>query len=373
MCLRITVLSLCVAGALALTGCSAQPRPASAAPSPSAAPRLGSVPAAPRPYGPHLTILAASSSGAVVADPATASYRGYTSAGDLVWVDREAYRRDAEVTCAARCPDAVVSTFDEEGRPGPAWLRSGGRARPLALSGSPVRLVLTMRGPSDAVIAEGGRHDGDRIRVDRTDGTRLRVEVPSAAHVLWVEDLARTVALAVYGRPDGSGGTVLRFGRDSHGWRPVGHGVPVDGVWGGCVAGEGEPAVLAGPKATLLAREGPVPLRTDLQQVGECTAGRHGAVLLSRRLDGRGTPHTAMRGVDPAGHQVWARDLPAELEVAADPSGRNFALVGDGAMEIVGQDGQTISRRAGVDSALYTESGGLVVANRTGVLEWLKG
>ncbi|MFC4586277.1 hypothetical protein [Sphaerisporangium corydalis] len=404
---RVVVFGVCVVGVLGLGGCGPE--------GPVAGSSSGGAAAGAALFaGSRPTILAASAGGAVVADPVTGSYRGYTSAGRLVWADREAYRTDAEVTCAARCPDAVVSTSGEDGRPGPAWLRSGGGVRPLVGTGGPVRRVLAMRGPSDTVVAEGGRDGrGDLVRVERTDGAGFRVQVPSVADVLWVEDLTRSVALALYGRHGGTAMTVLRFRRDGHGWRPDGRGVRVDGVWGACDGGEGGPAVLAGPRAVLLSggrgallgggkegllgdgrgallgggREGllggersgllgggrSVPLVTGLPQVGECVAGRYGAVLLARRLDGDGTPHTDLRGVDPAGRQVWAREVPAEVEVAANPSGRRFALTGAGIMEIVDQAGRTVSRRAGVASALYTGTGELVVASAAGVIEWLKG
>jgi hypothetical protein len=221
------------------------------------------------------SILAASADGTIVADPGSESYRGYTSAGRLAWEDHEAYRREADVVCSARCPDAVFSAPPGEGAPDLApWLRTGGGATPLQISQPAVRSVLTMRGPADAVVVEAARGGGDRIRLIRPDGKGTHLTIESAADLLWVENPAGSLALAVHeDASTAQGRKILSFERDRRGWRPAGRPMPGDGIWGACVAGHGEFVVLTGPEATLLVDGRPVPLRTDLRTVGECAAG----------------------------------------------------------------------------------------------------
>ncbi|MFI0425270.1 hypothetical protein [Spongiactinospora sp. 9N601] len=355
---RFAALALGLTGALALTACSAH-----SAARPGLPASVSDVPRGRMSEPPGAVILTASASGAVVADPATRSYRGYTTAGDLVWTDRDAYRADAEVICAARCPDAVVSPAGGE----PAWMWTGSRrVRPAVPTSA--RRVLAVRGRSDAVTVEdeGGNA---RIRVDRADGTRTHVGVAGAAGVLWTESSARSAALAVYGTPGRTGTGVLAFRRDGRGWRPSGPPVPAAGAWGACLAPDGR-AVLAGPRGHLLANGHMLPLASDLPQVGECAAGRSGAVLAARWVDPGGTPHTDLRGVDAAGRRTWARDVPAQVDVAAHPSGRRFALTAQAVLEIVDLSGRTLARLAGVSSARYTEDGRLITLGQTGVPRW---
>ncbi|MBO4271555.1 hypothetical protein [Microbispora triticiradicis] len=373
---RYATLALGTAAAVMLAACSGRgPAPPAAPAAPATPSREASASGVPRghaPVAPGLepgaVILAASSSGAVVADPATRSYRGYTSTGELSWVDRDAYRDDAEVVCAVRCPDAVITAAGRNGTDR-VRLRTGTRARPMAQAA--VHRVLAVRGPSDAVLVEDGRGGrGARIRVDRTDRTQVRVDVADTAGVLWVEDAGRSAALAVYRRPGHAGTSVLAFRRDGRGWRTGGPPRPVAEAWGGCLGGGRGPAILAGPRGTLLAHGTPAPLTSDLPQVGECAAGRDGAVLLARWIDAGGTAHTALRGVDATGRETWARDVPAEVEVAAHPSGRQFALSGQAGLEIVDQAGRPLMRAAGVSSARYTETGRLVVVDGAGTPRW---
>ncbi|GLW20993.1 hypothetical protein Mame01_10360 [Microbispora amethystogenes] len=380
---RHATLALGTAAAVMLAACSGRgPAPPAAPATPSREASALGVPRGHAPVAPGLeaglepgaapgaVVLAASSSGAVVADPATRSYRGYTSAGELSWIDRDAYRNDAEVVCAARCPDAVITAAGRDGT-NRVRLRTGTRARLMAPARAPVQRVLAVRGPSDAVLVEDGRGGRDaRIRVDRTDRTRVRVDVADTAGVLWVEDAGRSAALAVYRGPGHAGTSVLAFRRDGRGWRPGGPPRPVAEAWGGCLGGVRGPAILAGPRGTLLAHGTPAPLTSDLPQVGECAAGRDGAVLLARWIDAGGTAHTALRGVDATGRETWARDVPAEVEVAAHPSGRQFALSGQAGLEIVDQAGRTLVRAVGVSSARYTETGRLVVVNGAGTPRW---
>ncbi|WP_084960903.1 hypothetical protein [Thermoactinospora rubra] len=314
-----------LASALALAGC--------------AAPRADRPVAA----GPPV-ILTGTSTGVVVADPASGSYRGYTATGRLVWTDRDAYARNADVVCTARCPEAVVSA------PGPGRPRRLSEAAGTALPYT--GRVLSVRGDSDAVVASARG-----LQVFRTDGKPLTITAPEAA---WQEDPTRTVALALTGNGH------LWFARDRHGWRAAGRTPAAPGSWGACLAERGALAVLVGPHPVLLVNRRPVPLRTDLKVVGECAAGRHGAAVVDRWMDGAGTRHTGVRGVAPDGRQTWSRDIAAEAEVAAHPSGRKFALVHGGALEVVDDLGRTVLRRPGVGSALFTETGTLIVATLDG-------
>ncbi|MFF4986344.1 hypothetical protein ACFY19_04105 [Streptosporangium saharense] len=310
---------------------------------------------------PTPTIVAVSSDGVVVADPGSGSYRGYSSRGEPRWTDREAYRQGAEVVCAARCPDAVLSAPAGDV---PTWRRPMGHA---ALGGAEGKRVLSVRGPSDAVLAEGGW-----LTLLRKGVRRTRIPIPGAAGLLWVEDPARSAALIAYDDPDVAGADIRWFRRDRHGWRPTGRTVPAAGVWGACLADGGDLTVLTGPGARMLVNGRTVPLLTDLKVAAECAAGRDGAVVLDRWVDERGVRHTAVRGVGVDGRQTWARELATEVTVAAEPDGRRFVLVHDGTAEIVDARGRTTSRFGGVVAAAFARKGELVTLDagaRPGRLE----
>jgi hypothetical protein len=338
---------LCVAAALTV-GCSA-----------AASPMPSTRPTAP-PADTGAMIVAASSDGTVVVDPGSESYRGYDSRGELRWVDREAYRRNAAAVCSPRCPDAVFSAASGSPR---TWRRSEDRVEPLTFSTGRADRVLTARGASDAVVAESVPGGKDWLHLIRTDGAPIQMRISSAADVLWVENPARSTALTVYGEPDLPDAEVRWFGRDRHGWRPTGRALPATGVWGACLAGVGDLAVLTGPHARMLVDGRAVPIRTDLHVVGECAAGRDAVVVLDRWIDAQDVRHTAVRGVDMSGRQVWARDLATEAEVAADPAGHRFVLVHDGTAEVVDDHGRVIARYGDVVSATFTETGDLVVVD----------
>ncbi|MEQ4721435.1 hypothetical protein [Nonomuraea sp. B19D2] len=338
---RVALAGLMVAAVLA-GGCAAvEPARPSAQPSPA-------------PYRTDPMIVAVSSDGVVVADPGSGSYRGYSSRGELRWTDREAYRQDADAVCAARCPDAVLSAPAGDV---PTWRRPMGRA---TLVGGAGKRVLSVRGPSDAVLAESAPGKGGWLTLLRNGVKRTRVPISSAAGLLWVEDPARSAALIAYDDPDVAGADIRWFRRDRHGWRPTGRTAPAAGVWGACLADGGDLTVLTGPGARMLVNGRTVPLRTDLRVAAECAAGRDGAVVLDRWVDERGVRHTAVRGVGVDGRQIWARELATEATVAADPDGRRFALVHDGTAEIVDARGRTTSRFGGVVAAAFPRKGELV-------------
>ncbi|GGS60748.1 hypothetical protein GCM10010156_19340 [Planobispora rosea] len=354
MILRTTVRTAAAlpAALLALVACT---------PAPVAAPPRPPVPE------PAPVLVAASREGAIVLDPRSESFLGLTRTGQRAWQDRRAFHSGAQALCLARCPDAVFSGTWKPTGPDPApWTRTGASVRPFGKSSSPIRRILTARTASDSVIAEGPAGGAGWLRLIRPAGKPVRVPVPLTADVLWVEDAGRTTALAV------ATDRVLWFGRDRDGWRLLRGGLPAARTWGACTAGDGELSVLLGDTPRLvLGRERTVPLRTDLEVPGECAAGRESAVIVSRWKDESGRPFTAIRGVDTSGAQTWARDLPAEAQVRADPSGRRFAVVHDGTAELVDQRGRTTATYRNTLSAVYAETGELVLLRQDYGVRWL--
>ncbi|MET8389801.1 hypothetical protein ABZV14_43150 [Streptosporangium canum] len=326
----------------------------------------------PEPPGTGAVLIAVSSEGAVVLDTRAGSFLGIDRAGRRIWQDRTAYRRGSEAVCLARCPDAVFSgTWDASGPDPSPWRPTPTGAQPFPGTGSSIRRVLTARSPSDAVIAEGPPDGAGRLRLVRTEGTPIRVPVPAAAGVVWSENATRTTALAV-ARGPGDRSEVLWFRRDRHGWRPLPGHLRAGPAWGACTAGQGEIAVLVGAEPMLVLRRAhPVPIRTDLEMTGECAAGQAGAVVIARWKDDRDRPHTAIRGVDTSGAQTWARDIPAEVQVRAETSGKRFVLVYGGTAELVDQRGRTTATHTGVLSAAYTATAELVLLRDDYHVQWL--
>ncbi|GAA3507580.1 hypothetical protein FHR32_001169 [Streptosporangium album] len=328
--------------------------------------------AAARAAEPGAVLIAASPEGAVLLDPRTESFLGIARNGQRIWQDRTAYQRGSDAICLARCPDAVFSgTWDAAGPdPSPRQPTPTG-TRPFSTTDSPIRRVLTARSPSDAVIAEGPADGVGRLRLVRPDGPSIQVPVPAAADVVWSENPARTAALAVARGPEDKS-EALWFQRDRGGWRPLSGHLPAGPAWGACTAGHGELAVLVGAEPMLILRRArTVPIKTDLEMTGECAAGQAGAVVLARWKDDRGRPHTAIRGVGASGAQTWARDIPAEVQVRAEPSGERFVLVYDGTAELVDQRGRTTETHTGVLSAAYTEVAELVLLRDDYSVQWL--
>ncbi|WP_336204195.1 hypothetical protein [Nonomuraea sp. LPB2021202275-12-8] len=351
---RITIILL--GAALAATACATAPPP----PVPEIAPVL----------------VAASAEGVVVLDTAAESFFGLTRTGRQVWQDRAAFHSGAVPVCLARCPDAVFSGAWTGPDPRP-WHATPAGPRPFAAapsttapstsapSTSSVRRVLSARTSRDAVIAEGPAGGAGRLRLIRPDGEPAGVPVDDAAEVVWSEDPGGTTALAV------AGDEVLWFRHDRRGWRRLPGGLRAGRTWGACTAAGGERAVLVGDAPRLLSGRGrAVPIRTDLEVAAECAAGRGSAVLIARWKDERGTPFTAVRGVDGTGAQTWAREVRAEAHVRADPVRDRFVIAHGGGAELVDGGGRTLKTYPGVSSAAYTGDGQLVLLRADRGLHW---
>ena len=137
------------------------------------------------------------------------------------------------------------------------------------------------------------------------------------------------------------------------------------------MAGAGQMVALVGEEpALLLDGTRRVPIRTDLMSAGECAFGTAGGVVVQRSVDQAGRRRTLVRGVDLRGRQTWSRNLDGEVSVAADPSGRRFALAYDSVLELLDAEGGTVARHDGVDSALFTASGELVTVSPSGQVRW---
>ncbi|MEV4891402.1 hypothetical protein AB0K48_18670 [Nonomuraea sp. NPDC055795] len=309
-------------------------------------------------------VLAVSGTGALLYDPNTEVYSGYARDGRRVWTES---RTGVEVRCAVQCPDAVFS--GSRGGYVPPWSRVGGKAEKVAVSSADRQRVVSLRADADAVVVESSGK-GDRLVVSRTDGSVKEHAIAGADDAVWVESPDRSAALLLFADPELPGATMLRFTRDSGGWRAADGGWPASGYWGGCVGVRGGPAFLTGSKGGMLSAMGPVPLRSDLPQVGECVAGKDGGALISRWMDARGKPHTSVRGVDALGRQIWSRDLQAEAGVTADPTGAAIAVVSDGRLELLDGNGKVSGRRDDVTAARFTETGQLVTVNAKNEVSW---
>jgi hypothetical protein len=309
-------------------------------------------------------VLAVSSTGALLYDPNTEAYSGYARDGRRLWTES---RTGVEVRCGVRCPDAVFS--GSRGSYVAPWSRVDDKVEKVSISSADRQRVLSMRSDSDAIVVESSRK-GDRLVVSRTDGSVKKHAIASADDAVWVESPDRSVALLLFADPELPGATMLRFTRDSGGWRAADSAWPANGYWGGCVGVQGGPAFLTGEKGAMLSGLGPVPLRSDLPQVGECVAGRNGGALISRWMDGRGRPHTSIRGVDALGRQTWSRDLQAEAGVAADPTGVTIGVVSNGRLELLDRNGKVSGRRDDVTAARFTETGQLVTVNAKNEVSW---
>jgi hypothetical protein len=317
-----------------------------------------------------IALLFATSDGAVVLDPASESFRGFDRFGAHVWTDQEALRSGAEVVCLKRCPDVVFSGVLDPAGPDPMpWQIVAGQHKQLSISTAHTRRVLAARSPFDAVIVESELDGASWVRVIRPHADELRAPAAGTTMV-WSENPSRTVALAFSRQPDVSDTTLLWFRREAQGWNLVDSHMPLDGAWGACVAGEGEVAVLVGPHPALIFDgQRRVPIQTDLGGAGECSLGRSGGIVLQRSMS-RGERRTAIRGIDLSGRQTWARDYPEEVLVAADPSGRRFALAHGGKLELVDHQGRTRATYQGIDSAVFTVNGELVTATHDRQVRW---
>ncbi|MFE0154254.1 hypothetical protein ACFWY5_44430 [Nonomuraea sp. NPDC059007] len=306
-------------------------------------------------------VLAASGTGALLYDPNTEMFSGYARDGRRVWTES---RTGVEARCGVQCPDAIFS-----GAHVPPWSRAGAKVEKVAVSAADRHRVVSLRSDADAVVVEASGKGG-RLVVSRTDGSVKTHAIASADDAVWVESPDRSAALLLFADPDLAGATMLRFTRDPGGWRAASSGWPANGYWGGCVGARGGPVFLTGAKGGMLSGLGPVPLRSDLPQVGECVAGKDGGALISRWMDGRGQPHTSIRGVDALGRQIWSRDLQAEAGVTADPTSAAIAVVSDGRLELLDRDGKVSGQRAGVTAARFTETGQLVTVTAKGEVSW---
>ncbi|MFI9552914.1 hypothetical protein [Nonomuraea endophytica] len=309
-------------------------------------------------------VLAVSSTGALLYDPNTEVFSGYARDGRRVWTES---RTGVEVRCAVQCPDAVFS--GARGGYVAPWSRVDGKVEKVAVSSAERQRVVSLRSDADSVVVENSGK-GDRLVVSRIDGSVKKHEIASAENAVWVENPERSAALLLFADPELTGATMLRFTRDPGGWRAAGSGWPANGYWGGCVGAQGGPAFLTGGKGAVLSESGPIPLRSDLPQVGECVAGKNGGALISRWMDGRGKPHTSVRGVDALGRQIWSRDLQAEAGVAADPTSAAIAVVSNGRLELVDQNGKIGGQRDDVTAARFTETGQLVTVNAKDEVSW---
>ncbi|WP_188194183.1 hypothetical protein [Nonomuraea sp. SYSU D8015] len=318
---------------------------------------------------PGVALAALSTDGAVLLDMESESFLGIARNGGRVWHDRTAFQQGSHVICLTRCPEAVFSGGEAlDGRAIASWSPIPSGQAAFMNSRHPVLKVLSARSASDAVIAEGPVSGKGRVRVLRTDGSSHDFDVGDAASAVWGEDPGRATALLVMG----GDGDALWFARDRHGWRPLPGRLPANQAWGACTASRGELAVLVGPEPVLiLERTRRLPIRTDLEFVGECAAGRSGLVVLGRWKDTQGRPHTAVRGVDRAGVQTWARDFATEVQVRAAPSGERFILVHGGRAELVDNSGRTTATYEGAMSAGFTATGELVLVRDGHQVEWL--
>ncbi|MBB5085153.1 hypothetical protein [Nonomuraea endophytica] len=309
-------------------------------------------------------VLAVSSTGVLLYDPNTEVFSGYARDGRRLWTES---RTGVEVRCAVQCPDAVFS--GARGSYVAPFSRVGGKVENVSVSAADRQRVVSLRSDSDAVIVENSGK-GDRLVVSRTDGSIKKHPIASAEDAVWVENPERSVALLLFADPELAGATMLRLTRDAGGWRAADSRWPANGYWGGCMGAQGGPAFLTGGKGAVLSESGPIPLRSDLPQVGECVAGKNGGALISRWMDGRGKPHTSVRGVDALGRQTWSRDLQAEAGVTADPTSATIAVVSHGRLELLDRNGKVSGQRDDVTAARFTETGQLVTVNRKNEVNW---
>lgn len=313
-------------------------------------------------------LIAATSDGAIVADPNTAAFLGFERSGRQVWANHEAMAAGAEVSCMAQCPDAVFSGTLDRNNPDPAPRKIvAGQSSQLDISTAPTRRVLDARSPSDAVIVESEPGKGSWLRVIPSD-TRIPI---SGTSMVWAQNPQRTEAVAFSRSRDSSQEHVLRFQRAESGWRLVDDLTPRGKAWGACVAGHNGPILLVGEEpALLLDGHRRVPLHTDLHVPGECGLSTAGGAVLSRSVNGAGERSTSIRGIDLTGRQTWSRNLRGEAFVAMHPSNGLVALTHHGKLELLDSQGHTQSIRDSIASAMFTASGELVTVGSDGKVHW---
>ncbi|MFI7636799.1 hypothetical protein [Nonomuraea sp. NPDC049400] len=301
-------------------------------------------------------IVAVSAEGVVVADNRARAFYGLDRSGRELWRDPAAYAVGADVICQAHCPDPVFSGSAEGADPEPRSL-SGVFAR----SDARIRRVPTARNASDAVIIESDGAEEDGLRLIRPAGKDTRIRLKGV--VSWAEDASRTTAVAT------SGKQALWFRHDRRGWREVARDTLAEPVTALC-ASDGT-AVVEGERAYVLTGSGkPVPVTTTLPVLAGCAAGTQGLVVYAYWRDGDGRRFTGVRGVDSAGKQTWSREIAAEAQIRAHPSGAEFLITYGGAAEVVDPAGRTMARHPGTASAAYTADGELALLTTEGRLRW---
>jgi hypothetical protein len=316
-----------------------------------------------------LVLLAADDDGALLTDGDTQTLRGFDRTGREIWSDAEVFVRGTTARCLGRCPDAVLLADPRVPTATTRQVVAGVRsAFPVGLSGD--RLLLSVRSATDFVTVEQDPSGAAAVHIHRADGKTLAVPVPTT-DLLWQENPAGTVAMALPADPDTAAGTVLSFRHDDRGWLPTKIRFPSAGLWDACVAGDGELALLPGPGAVMIVGGGHrVPVRTDLAEVAECVLGRDGGAVVHRSLSSDGAVRTEVRGVDTEGRQTWSRDYRVEAQLATNPAGSLVAVTGGGRLELVDTTGTMRSTMDDVVAARFTPAGRLVTVSAGGAVRW---
>lgn len=317
-----------------------------------------------------MMLMAATPDGAVLLDREAESFIGVDRAGARVWTDSAGPARGAAVQCVDRCPNAVVSGTLDESQPDPApTLFTKTSADPFPVPPALGRRVLTARSAADAVIAERDEQGRAWLRVLRA-GDDLRIPLPGP-DPRWSESADGSTALLLT-RAGKAAAPAWWFVRTSQGWRRAGKDLTVADQRDACLAGGGRAAVLTGAApALVLDRQRRIPLRTDLQGVGECALGDRGGALIQRSFSLDGRFRTSVRGIAPDGTQTWSKEYDTEAVVTVDPAGEHTAIAHDGSLDVLDRSGQVIRSESDVQGARFDASGELVVIGRDGAVRWL--
>lgn len=307
--------------------------------------------------------------GAIVLDP-RGQYVGVTREGTVAWREPAGARRFGQVSCLARCPDAVLSASLDAinsvtvADPQPQ-LVTGGQWRSLDSVAGHKRRILSATNAENLVLAVGDSAPW-RLEVHQAGMPVTRTPV-DGFNATWNESGNGQHALAITSSQEGN--LAHWFARTDTGWRPDGTPTPVAAVQA-CVAPDGSRALLLGRHPVVIDRQGGQQPWTDLEMAGVCAWGASGGIVaeLVRTTSGA---RSRLRAFDAAGVVNWRLDVAEEASVTADPTRSRVATrIGRVLHEIDPASGFELRTITGVLAARYDSRGDLVTVIDTGAVTW---
>lgn len=268
--------------------------------------------------------------------------------------------------CDGACPRAVLSsdtnTLNSPLAEDPAPVGMDGEV-PSSLEGKTGGKSLVLALSAGTGLRYSTDQNGEAYWTSLRSGSPLRTPAP-AGYVDWFPTSDSSSAVAAIDTADGRHQQVWRIGKSGWELTPT-KAVTTSGF--GCVSDHARYAFVDG--ARLVGPGHEVTRLSAKPDWSNCGFTKDRLVVASYRIS-RGAAETTVAIYALDGQLVDTQRYAAEMALATDVMGTEFALIGDGAAQTVSSDGAKVDRIPEVIDARYDPEGNLVTLSKSGDVRW---